>query len=42
MKEGHNDENCLMKIKDEIKIKHEKIRDVNPCYRCGETGHWAA
>lgn len=41
-KDGHLDENCVLKIKGDIKTKHDHIRDVNPCFRCGETGHWAA
>ena len=40
-KEGHEERNCMQRMKTVIKVKHEHNRDVQSCYRCGDTGHWA-
>ena len=40
-KEGHEEKNCMQRMKTVIKVKHGHNRDVQSCYRCGDTGHWA-
>lgn len=40
-KEGHDEKNCVMKMRTMIKVKHQHNRDIEACFRCGDTGHWS-